>query len=109
MESLESCRRNLTRRVGGRSEEAALRSEAFSRALINAKACAGNPQSLQALFETAAKKAAAVSKKPFKRNWAYLQTMLRLIRAYHQCEYRQVSNDALVWIIAALNRSEERR
>ena len=103
MESLESCRRNLTRRVGGRSEEAALRSEAFSRALINAKACAGNPQSLQALFETAAKKAAAVSKKPFKRNWAYLQTMLRLVRAYHRGEYRQVSHDALVWIIAALN------
>ena len=44
-----------------------------------------------------------VSKKPFKRNWAYLQTMLRLIRAYHRGEYRQVSKDALVWIIAALN------
>jgi uncharacterized membrane protein YkvA (DUF1232 family) len=29
--------------------------------------------------------------------------MLRLIRAYHRGEYRQVSNDALVWIIAALN------
>src|ERR1051325_11326023 len=32
MEALELCRRNLTRRVGVRSEETALRSEAFSRA-----------------------------------------------------------------------------
>jgi len=102
MEALESCRRSLTRR-GVRSEEAALRTEAFSRALKDAKACVRDSKSLQALFDTATKKAAAVSKKPFKRNWAYLQTMLRLIRAYHRGEYRQVSSDALVWIIAALN------
>ncbi len=99
MEALESCRRNLTRRTGVRSEEAALRIEA----LRNAKACVGDPESLQALFDSAAKKAAAISKKPFKQNWAYLQTMLRLIRAYHRGEYHQVSEDALVWIIAALN------
>jgi uncharacterized membrane protein YkvA (DUF1232 family)/predicted Ser/Thr protein kinase len=103
LDSLESCRRNITRRLGPRSEEAALRSEAFTRALMDARSCASNPQSLQALFEAAATKAAAVSKKPFKRNWAYLQTMLRLIRAYDRGEYRQVSHDALVWIIAALN------
>ena len=103
VEALESCRRNLTRRIGVRPEEAALRSEAFSRALTDAKACAGDPESLQALFDSAAKKAAAISKKPFKQNWAYLQTMLRLIRAYHRGEYDQVSDDALVWIIAALN------
>src|SRR4029079_11187423 len=103
MEALESCRRNLARRTGIRSDEAALRSEAFSRALKDAKACVGDPDGLQALFENAAKKAAAISKKPFKQNWAYLQTMLRLIRAYQRGEYRQISNDALVWIIAALN------
>jgi len=103
MEALESCRRNLTRRASVRSEEAALRNEAFSRALTNAKACVRDPESLQALFDNAAKKAAAISKKPFKQNWAYLQTMLRLIRAYHRGEYHQVSDDALVWIIAALN------
>src|SRR5262244_2438555 len=33
VKALESCRRNLTRRVGVRAEEAALRSEAFARAL----------------------------------------------------------------------------
>src|SRR5438552_9665565 len=50
MEALESCRRNLTRRIRVRSEETALRSEAFARALRDAKACARDPESLQALF-----------------------------------------------------------
>jgi len=29
--------------------------------------------------------------------------MLRLVRAYERGEYQQVSNDALMWIVAALN------
>src|SRR5215471_15846981 len=103
MEALQSCRRNLARRIGASSEETALRNEAFARALTDAKACVSDPESLRALFDSAARKASAISKKPFKQNWAYLQTMLRLIRAYHRGEYRQVSDDALLWIIAALN------
>jgi serine/threonine protein kinase len=102
MEALESCRRKLSRRVSVPYDKPALRTEAFSRALSDAKACAGDAESLQALFNSAAKKAAAVPRKPFKENWAYLQTMLRLIRAYYRGEYRHVSDDALVWIIAAL-------
>jgi serine/threonine protein kinase len=102
MEALESCRRKLTRRIGLRYRQPALRTEAFTRALRDAKACASDPESLQALFDGAARKAAAVSKKPFKDNWAYLQTMLRLVRAYHRGEYHQVSDETLVWIIAAL-------
>ena len=58
MQALESCRRNLTRRVGMRSDEAALRSEAFARALTDAKTRVSDPESLQALFEKAAKKTA---------------------------------------------------
>jgi len=102
MEALESCRRKLTRRIGVPYHKPALRTEAFARALTDAKACASDPESLQGLFDKAARKAAAVSRKPFKENWAYLQTMLRLIRAYYRGEYRQVSDDALLWIIAAL-------
>jgi uncharacterized membrane protein YkvA (DUF1232 family) len=102
MEALESCRRRLTRRVGVPSQKPALRTEAFARALSDAKACASDPECLQALFERAARKAAAIPRKPFKENWAYLQTMLRLIRAYCRGEYHPVSDDALVWIIAAL-------
>jgi serine/threonine protein kinase len=103
MEALESCRWKLARRIGVPYQKPALRSEAFAKALTDAKACANNPESLQALFDNAARKAGSVSRKVFKENWAYLQTMLRLIRAYHRGEYRQVSDDALLWIIAALN------
>ena len=81
----------------------ALRSDAFVRALTDAKACLKNPEDLQALFDEAAKKAAAVPREPFKECWPYLQTMLRLIRAHQRGEYNQVPNDALLWIVAALN------
>ena len=81
----------------------ALRSEAFARALTDAKACVDDRESLQALFNEAAKKAAAVPREPFKECWPYLQTMLRLVRAHHRGEYGQVPNDALLWIVAALN------
>jgi len=81
----------------------ALRSDAFVRALTDAKACLKNPEDLQVLFNEAAKKAAAVPREPFKECWPYLQTMLRLIRAHHLGEYDQVPNDALLWIVAALN------
>src|SRR6266480_3283981 len=71
----------------------ALRSEAFAKALTDAKACISNPESLQALFNDAARKAAAVSREPFKEDWAYLQTMLRLVRAHHRGEYDQVPDN----------------
>jgi uncharacterized membrane protein YkvA (DUF1232 family) len=81
----------------------ALRSEAFARALTDAKSCVDDRGSLQALFNEAARKAAAVPKDSFKEYWPYLQTMLRLVRAHHCGEYNQVTNDALLWIVAALN------
>ena len=81
----------------------ALRSEAFARALEDAKSCVNDRESLQALFNEAASKAAAVPREPFKESWPYLQTMLRLVRAHHCGEYDQVPKDALLWIVAALN------
>jgi uncharacterized membrane protein YkvA (DUF1232 family) len=81
----------------------ALRSEAFARALIDAKACLNDSETLLALFNDAAKKAGAVPREPFKEYWAYLQTMLRLIRAHQRGEYDQVPGNALLWIVAALN------
>jgi uncharacterized membrane protein YkvA (DUF1232 family) len=84
-------------------QKAALRSEAFARALSEAKLCVAGSGGLRSLFEQAARKAASLPKQPFKENWAYLQTMLRLVRAYERGEYQQVSNDALLWIVAGLN------
>jgi uncharacterized membrane protein YkvA (DUF1232 family) len=84
-------------------QKPALRSEAFARALSEAKLRVVGSGGLRSLFEKAAKEAASLPRQRFKENWPYLQTMLRLIRAYERGEYQQVSNDALMWIVAALN------
>lgn len=84
-------------------QKPALRSEAFARALSEAKLCVAGSGGLRSLFEQAAKKAASLPKQSFEENWPYIQTMLRLVRAYERGEYRQVANDALMWIVAGLN------
>src|SRR5213596_739696 len=81
----------------------ALRSEAFARALTDAKSCIEDRDRLQTLFNEAARKAATVPRDTFKEYWPYLQTMLRLVRAHHREEYDQVAHDSLLWIVAALN------
>jgi len=81
----------------------ALRSEAFARALTEAKSCVEDRDRLRTLFNEAAKKAAACPKDSFKEYWPYLQTMLRLVRAHHRAEYDQTAHDSLLWIVAALN------
>lgn len=83
--------------------KAALRSEAFARALANAKTHVDDPERLRALFEEAARKAAAVPKEPFENAWPYLQAMLRLVRAYFRGEYRNVPQEGMLWIVTALN------
>jgi uncharacterized membrane protein YkvA (DUF1232 family) len=84
-------------------EKAALSSEALARALRTAKLRFVGSGGLRSLFEQAAKKAASLPRQRFKGNWPYLQTMLRLVRAYERGECQQVSNDDLMWIVAALN------
>ncbi len=84
-------------------QKPALRSEAFARALSEAKLCVAGSGGLRSLFEQAARKAASLPRHPFKENWPYLQTMLRLVRAYERGEYQQISNDTLIWIVAGLN------
>jgi uncharacterized membrane protein YkvA (DUF1232 family) len=86
-----------------RYQKAAVRSQAFARAIINATSALRDPEALRRLFEEAAQKVASIPKEPFKDSWAYLQAMLRLIRAYFRGEYRNVSQDALVYIVAAVS------
>jgi uncharacterized membrane protein YkvA (DUF1232 family) len=81
----------------------ALRSDAFARALIDAKACLNDSETLLAVLNDASKKAAEVPREPFKEYWSYLQTMLRLVRAHHRGEYDKIPDNALLWIVAALN------
>src|SRR2546430_9316869 len=94
-----------SRSISKTHQKAALRSDAFARALTNARSHANNPEHLFSLVEEAAGKAASIPREPFKENWPYLQIMLRLVRAYSSREYSPPENmdDALVWIIAALN------
>jgi uncharacterized membrane protein YkvA (DUF1232 family) len=92
---------NRTQHV--RYSKPALRSSAFARALSDAKLYLNDPENLRALFGEAARKAAKIPKDPFQENWPYLQAMLRFVRAYSRNEYRDASEDALLWIVAALN------
>jgi len=84
-------------------EKAAIQSTAFAKAILDAKSYATDPKRLRALFDEAATKAASISREPFKDNWAYVQAMLRLIRAYYRGEYRMISQGALLSIIAAIS------
>jgi uncharacterized membrane protein YkvA (DUF1232 family) len=74
----------------------------FAQAVWNAKSYVHDPGRLRALFQEAAKHALTLPKEPFKDNWAYLQTILRLLRAYSAGEYRTIQETTLVIIVAAI-------
>lgn len=80
----------------------AVRSEAFSEAVADAESYIKNPERLRVLLIEAARKVASIPREPFKETWAYLQAMLRLVRAYYRGQYRNVPVTALISIIAAL-------
>ena len=84
-------------------QKAAVRSRAFAKAILEAKSHTADPESLESLFQKAAKKAAGLPKEPFRDTWAYFQAMLRLIHAYNHGTYRKVSQSALLSIIAAIS------
>jgi uncharacterized membrane protein YkvA (DUF1232 family) len=71
--------------------------------VLDAKSYAADKTRLRGLVREAAEKLASIPKEPFRNNWSDLQTMLRLVRAYSRGEYRAVSNDALLSIVAALS------
>jgi uncharacterized membrane protein YkvA (DUF1232 family) len=82
--------------------EPAVRSETFSEAVEDAKSYIRNPERLRGLLTEASVKIASIPREPFKETWAYLQAMLRLLRAYSRGEYRDVPVTALISIIAAI-------
>ena len=75
---------------------------AFAQAVWNAKSYVSDPKRLRTLFEDASKQSTSLPKDAFKDSWPYLQTMLRLIRAYYRNDYRAVPETSLVVIIAAI-------
>jgi uncharacterized membrane protein YkvA (DUF1232 family) len=84
-------------------EKAAIRSDAFAKAILDAKSYTADPQSLSELFREASAKAAAIPKTALNELGPYLQAMLRLIRAYAQGDYQRISRDRLLTIVAAVS------
>lgn len=74
----------------------------FATAVASAKTYVDDPARLPALFHEAASEVASMPRKPFHDLWPYLQTMLRLIRAYSDGKYRDVPESTLVVMVAAI-------
>ena len=77
-------------------------STAFRRAAIDATTVARDPQRLHKLVEDAVGKISIIPRGPFADTWPYLMAMIRLIRDYHRAEYRDISEQNLQIIIAAI-------
>jgi len=77
-------------------------STAFRRAAIDAEAYAREPNRLRQLVADAAGKISVIPRGPFADTWPYLMAMIRLLRDYHRAEYRDISEQNLQIIIAAI-------
>ena len=77
-------------------------STAFRRAAIDAEGYAREPNRLRQLVADAAGKISVIPRGPFADTWPYLMGMIRLLRDYHRAEYRDISEQNLQIIIAAI-------
>jgi uncharacterized membrane protein YkvA (DUF1232 family) len=78
------------------------RSAAFRKATAEAESYVKNPECLRKLVGDAREKINHIPRGPFAETWPYLMAMIRLIRAYHQLEYRDISAQNLLVIVAAM-------
>jgi uncharacterized membrane protein YkvA (DUF1232 family) len=77
-------------------------SAAFQKAASKAESYLKDPRRLRKLFEDAVEKINDIPRGPFAETWPYLMAMIRVIRAYHQREYRDISQENLLIVIAAI-------
>jgi len=84
------------------SSDEITQSTAFRRAAMDAQAYARDPQRLRQLVEDAVGKVNVIPRGPFADTWPYLMGMIRLIRAYHRAEYRDLNEENLLTIVAAI-------
>ena len=77
-------------------------SAAFRRAAIDAESYARDPKRLRQLLEDAVGKISVIPRGPFAETWPYLMAMIRFLREYQRAEYRDVSEQNLQIIIAAI-------
>jgi uncharacterized membrane protein YkvA (DUF1232 family) len=78
------------------------RSAAFRKATADAESYVNDPERLRMLLLGAREKINHIPRGPFAETWPYLLAMIRLIRAYHQREYRDVSSPNLLLVVAAM-------
>jgi uncharacterized membrane protein YkvA (DUF1232 family) len=78
------------------------RSAAFRKATAEAESYAKDPERLRKLVGDAREKINHIPRGPFAETWPYLMAMIRLIRAYHQHEYRDISAQNLLVVVAAI-------
>ena len=76
--------------------------EEFAKALQSAKAYLEDPSRLNGLFDEAITELASMPRNEFAETWPYFHAMLRLIRAYADGNYRDISEKTLIVIIAAI-------
>jgi uncharacterized membrane protein YkvA (DUF1232 family) len=74
----------------------------FSESVKSAGFYLRDPTLLRQLVGEAAAKTASMPRQHFKDTWAYLQAMLRLVRAYYRGEYRAIPRSVLLLIVAVL-------
>jgi uncharacterized membrane protein YkvA (DUF1232 family) len=78
------------------------RSAPFRKATAEAGSYMNDPERLQELLMSAREKINHIPRGPFAETWPYLMAMIRLLRAYHHGEYRDVSTPNLLVVVAAL-------
>jgi uncharacterized membrane protein YkvA (DUF1232 family) len=83
-------------------EDEITRSAAFRTATSEAASCVRDPERLRKLIGDAQEKINHVPRGPFAETWPYLMAMIRLIRAYHSGEYRDISSENLLVVVAAI-------
>lgn len=84
------------------SSDEITRSAAFRKAAAEAESYAKDPERLRKLLLDAREKINHIPRGPFAETWPYLMGMIRLIRAFHQGEYRDISSANLLTIIGAI-------
>jgi len=86
----------------GISDSKVQNSSSFAKAESKAKEYAKDPMKLHKLFEDAAEKSKKTQRGPFGETWAYLQAMIRLIRAHANGAYREIPVASLLMILVAV-------
>jgi uncharacterized membrane protein YkvA (DUF1232 family) len=83
-------------------EDEITRSAAFRKATAEAESYVKDPERLRKLAGDAREKINHIPRGPFAETWPYLMAMIRLIRAFHQLEYRDIPAQNLHVIVAAI-------